>query len=117
MLIEHFIRGSSNLILITLTEDGDPITGAWTALDIWIADIQLHRTEDGDGISLNTSTGLLTITPELLTAAEILAIDQLSSRESYRVIITVTSALNDNGAVFGGTGSDRIFFTISDKPA
>jgi hypothetical protein len=37
-------------------------------------------------------------------------------RTNYRVQIIVTSINNDDGAVFGGDGSDRIVFLISDKP-
>ena len=116
MVIENFVRGSDNQIKLTLTEDGEAITGNWDELDIWIGDNQIHRDVDGDGVSLSTTTGLLIIIPEELTAAEIFALDQLSSKQSYRVQIIIKSALNTNGAVFGGSGSDRIFFTISDKP-
>jgi hypothetical protein len=116
MLIEHFIRDSDNQIKMTLTEDGTAISGSWDALDIWIGDdVNLHRENDGDGISLS-SEGLLIITPADLQVAEKEQIAALLKRTNYRVQIIVTSINNDDGAVFGGDGSDRIVFLISDKP-
>src|SRR5688572_27020675 len=116
MPIENFIRGADNQIKLTLTEDGEAISGAWTGLDIWIGSVQLTRAEDGDGITLDTATGLLTITPANLTTDEKTELDSLSIRIGYRVKIIVTSALNDDGAVFGGDGSEKIIFMMSDKP-
>lgn len=116
MPIEYFIRDSDNQIKMTLTEDDDPVIGAWTELDIYFGGVALHRTADGDGVSLNTSTGLLTLTPSDLTALEKADIAELSTRKSYAVRIVVKSALNDDGAVFGGSGSGKIIFLLSDAP-
>lgn len=115
MPIEQFIRGSDNQIKLTLTEDGEAVAGAWTELDICIGPVQIHRDADGNGISLSDVTGLLTITPADLAVDEIAALRALSARQSYPVKIIVKSVLNDDGAVFGA-GSDRIIFTISDRP-
>jgi hypothetical protein len=116
-MLEHFIRDSDNQIKLTLTEDGSPISGAWTELDIWIGDVQIHRTSDGEGVSLSTTTGLLTLTPADLAAGELAAIALLSVMSVQRVQIVVKSALNDDGAVFGGTSADSIYFKITDKPS
>lgn len=115
-VIEQLIRNSDNQIKLTLTEDGLPISGAWTELDIYINDVNLHRTADGDGVTLSVSTGVLTITPADLAAGEITLLAALSIRELHPVQIVVTSTLNDDGAVFGGEGSPLILFRISDKP-
>jgi hypothetical protein len=117
MPLEYFIRGSDNQVKLTLTEDGLPVAGAWTSLDIWIGDdVQITRANDGDGVTLSTTTGILTISPADLTAPEIAELAELSTLKLYRVRIVVTSGLND-GAVFGGPGSDAILFRIGDKPA
>ena len=117
MPAEYFIRESDNQIKLTLTEDDIAISGAWSALDIFIADVlYIHRTGDGDGISLDTGTGLLTITPGDLTTNEKDAIALMAENHYYPVKIVVTSVLNDDGAVFGGAGAEVLLFHISDKP-
>lgn len=116
MISEQLIRGADNQIKLVLTEDGVPISGAWTGLDIHIGDVVITRTADGDGVTLSTSTGMLIINPADLTAPEVAALDALNKNRSYKVQIVVTSVLNDDGAVFGGNGSDGIYFFISDKP-
>ena len=114
-MLEQLIRNSDNLIKLTLKEDGVAISGAWDELDVWIGGVQIHRIVDGDGITLSDSTGLFTLSPGDLTAPEKAALDLLPTGR-YRAQIIVTSALNDDGAVFGGEGSGGIFFQISDKP-
>jgi hypothetical protein len=117
MPIENFVRGGDNQIKLTLTEDGAAISGDWDALDIWFGGVHLTRSENGDGITLDTSNGLLTLTPADLLADEIAAIRALSARESYRVRIVLTSVVNDDGAVWGGNPAlTDIIFVISDKP-
>ena len=117
MPIDNLVRGSDNPIKLSLTEDGSPVAGVWDTLDIWIGSVNLNRTADGDGVTLDTSTGLLTIIPANLLPAEIADLAELSARRSYLVKIVITSALVDDGAVFGGAGSEKIIFMISDKPA
>lgn len=116
MIAEQFIRDSDNQIRLVLTENDDPLIGNWTALDIHFGGVTLHRDVNGDGVTLDSATGLLTITPADLTVDEIADIDALTVDTSHRVQIVVTSVLNDDGVVFGGKGSDGIFFFISDKP-
>jgi hypothetical protein len=115
MLTEYFIRNSDNAIKLTLTEDGVAISGTWTGLDIIIGSVTLHRTANGDGITLNSSTGLLTLNPGDLLPAEITLINALQ-KGFQPVQIVVTSAANDDGTVFGGSANDRIRFFVSDKP-
>lgn len=112
-MLEHFIKGSDNQISLTLTEDGDAIAGQWTSLEIWIGDLQIQRAADGDGVALNTSTGVLTITPADLSED----LSSLVVGETYRVQIVVTDAVNDDGALFGGNDSPEwLEFQISQKP-
>lgn len=116
MPTEHFVRNSDNQIKLTLTEDGIAITGAWTELDIFIAGVEIHRDADADGVELNTSTGLLTLTPGDMTTDEKTELDALSTLCGHRVKIVVYSVINDDGAVFGADGSERIIFMMVDKP-
>lgn len=116
MPIEQFIRRSDNLIKLTLTEDGDPVSGAWDAIDIIIGGILIHREADGDGVSFDTATGLLTISPGDLTPDEQDALDVFCAKTYQRTQIIVTTTLNNDGAVFGGEGCEILFFHISDKP-
>jgi len=115
MAIEYFIRGSDNQIKLTLTEDDLAIFGAWEAVDIYIGSKSIHREVDEDGISLDTSTGILTITPGDLTVDEQADLATLIAGRLYRGRIIVTSTLNDDGAVFGGSGADPLYFHVSDK--
>lgn len=115
-VVEDFIRGSDNQIKLQLTEDDDPILGAWSGLDIHIGDVVLTRTASQDGIVLSEATGVLTINPADLDPAELTALEALRAGVSYKVKIVLTSVLNDDGVVFGGAGSTRIYFNIVDKP-
>lgn len=119
MVTEQFVRNSDNQIKLTLTEDGSPIAGEWDALDIFIGDdIQIHRDADGNGVTLSTTTGLLTINPGDLTTDEKAALDELrTAGYRYRVRIVVFSAVNDDGAVFGNTSGESIYFVMSDNPS
>lgn len=116
-VLEQFIRDSDNQIKLTLTEDDEPISGIWTGLDIHFGGVTISRAADGNGVSLNTSTGILIISPGDLTTDEKAAIALLRADRNYRAQIVVTSTLNDDGAVFGGNGSTAILFHISDKPS
>lgn len=114
-VVEQLIRGSDVQIKLTLTEDGLPISGAWDSIEIYIGDVLIERNADGDGVSLSTSTGVLILTPADLTTLEKTALDALNF-QLYPVRIVVVSTLNDDGVVFGGNGSTRILFNISDRP-
>ena len=117
MQTEYFIRDSDNLIKLTLTEDGVPVSGAWSALDITVEGVPyIHRTADGNGVTLNTGSGLLTISPGDLTTSEKAAFALLTTGRPYRVEIVVTTALNDDGAVFGAPGSEELRFLFYDNP-
>ncbi len=117
-VIEQFIRGSDNQIKVILTEDGSPIVGEWTDLEIFVDGVSMiTRTVDGDGVTLSAITGVLTINPGDLTAPEKALFDALTAYQFYPVEIVVTSTAADDGAVFGGNGSTRIKFQVSDKPS
>ncbi len=116
MSIEYFIRGSDNQIKLTLTEDDEPVFGAWDAVDIYFGGKTIHRDNDGDGVSLDTATGVLTIAPGDLTDGEQADIATLVPNRMYRARIVITTTLNNDGAVFGGAGSDPLYFHVSDKP-
>lgn len=116
-VVEQLIRGSDVQIKLQLTEDGAAIFGAWDSLEVHIGDaVVLDRSADGDGIELSTATGILVLTPANLTVPEQTELLTLN-RQLYAVRIVVFSTLNDDGVVFGGNGSTRILFNISDKPA
>lgn len=115
-IVERFIRGSDNQIKLALTEDGELVDGAWTGLEIHFGGVVLERAASGDGVELSEA-GVLVITPANLLPDEITAIDALPVGTYPKVRIVVTSALNDDGAVFGGPGSTSIIFHINDKPA
>lgn len=115
-VVEQLIRHSDVQIRLQLTEDGLPTFGAWDSLEIYIGDVLIERAADGDGVELSTATGILVITPANLTALEKTALDALNYHALYRVRIVVFSTLNDDGVVFGGSGSTHILFKISDRP-
>lgn len=118
MPIEYFVRDSDNQIKLTLTEDAVAISGAWTGLDIFVdGTLVITRTTNGNGITLDTGTGLLTITPGDLTTLEKTAFGLFAAGEYHEVQLVVTSSINDDGAVFGGAGAEPLYFFISDKPA
>lgn len=109
---EPFIKGSDNQIVLTLTEDGQAISGAWTQIDIFIGHAaKITRNADGNGVALDTATGVLTITPGDLVE------DLAALSGKYRVQIVITDPTNDDGAVFGGADSDQLFFMFSEKPS
>ena len=116
-ITKAFIKGSDNQIVVTLTENGVGITGTWTSLAIFIgyptAIVTINRTSDQDGVALNTSTGVLTITPGKLT--ENLA--ALLSGALHRVWVKVISTANPEGVDFGAKDSDaKLYFEIQDRP-
>lgn len=115
-VLERLIRNSDNQIKLILTEDGDPIAGAWEEISVHIGrDVVLTRTASGDGIEFS-ETGVLIIIPADLMTSEIAALDALPIDTYQRVRIVLTSVLNDQGVVFGGSGSTAIIFHVSDKP-
>lgn len=117
-VVEQFIRSSDVQIKLTLTEDGLPISGAWSSLEVWVGDeLFIERSADGDGISLSTSTGILIFTPADLTAPEKALFLALTRGQLHPIRIVVFSVLNDDGVVFGGAGSTRILFNVTDRPA
>ncbi len=115
-VVEQFIRGSDNIVKLTLTEDGTAITGAWTGLSVYVGGIAITRAADGNGVALSTSTGILTISPGDLTAPEVASLATLEANHLYPVQIVVTSSANDDGAVWQPPDA-RILFHITDKPA
>lgn len=118
MPVEYLIRNSDNQIKLTLTEDDIAITGAWTSLDIFIdGTLVINRIGDGNGVTFDTTTGLLTLTPGDFTAPEKAILATFAAEEYHDTQIVVTTALNDDGAVFAGAGSDLLLFYISDKPS
>jgi hypothetical protein len=118
---EHFIKESDNVITLTLTEDGSGITGAYTDLDIDLIDpvddsiaLNISRGTNGSGVALSVTTGVLTIKPGFLTED----VTVLENNKLYKVLITVKSATNEHGAVFGGGDSDtKIRFLVTSNTA
>ena len=108
---DYFIRGSDNIISMTLTEDGDPIATSPTEINVVFGGITITRTPDGNGISF--SGGVLEITPGDLTED----FSGLISGKLYPVEVVIKGPGDLNGVVFGGTDSiNKQFFLIDDNP-
>lgn len=113
MSIEHFVKGSDNVITLTLQENGIPVSGAWTALDIYIGSdgFNIHRTANGAGITFNS--GVLQIRPSQLS-------EDMAPlpNGTHRVYIKVKDAVtNTVGAYFGASDSpDPLYFDVTDPP-
>lgn len=119
-ITEHFIKGSNNVITVTLKEDGSAITGSWSALnihfcspnDLSTAVLTITRTSNSSGIAL--SNGVLTINPANLSET----LTSLVVGRLYRIIVKVTDATtNTTGAYFGEEdGDERLYFLVLDPP-
>lgn len=117
MVTEHFVKDTNNVITLTLTENGVGISGTWTSLEIRIGGlVTITRSSDGDGITLNTTTGVLTIDPGDLLAAEKAAYANLLPGNLYRTYVSVFDSGNDDGVDFGADDSEDgpLFFLVSD---
>lgn len=114
-ITEQLIKGSDNIITLTLTEDGTAISSTATQIDITFyigyglqPALTITRTPTGNGVSY--SGGVLEITPSDLTEDLTL----LSNGRIYRAIIKLTTVGEPDGVVFGGADSDaQIYFHIS----
>lgn len=117
-LTKTFAKSSDNEIKVTLKEDGTGIAGAWDQVDIDLYDmrqgsvVSITRTTAENGVTLNTGTGLLTITPGDLVES----LAALVAHNLYRVIIEVTTATEPNGVYFGdaGTLDSKLYFYVTD---
>jgi hypothetical protein len=110
---DYFVRGSDNIITMTLTEDGSAIASSPTEISIDIGDVTITRTPDGNGVSF--AAGVLEITPGDLT--ETAALATLVAGQIYPVLITIKTAGDLNGVVFGAADSiNKQWFEISDLP-
>ena len=106
--IERFLKGTDNQVVLTLTEDGQPVDiRIATRIDIDIGPyVNISRTSSEDGVDF--STGDLIITPGDL------AEDLTGLPESIiPTSVTVYDIQNTNGARFGGADSDpRLMFSV-----
>lgn len=105
---ERFLKGSDNKIVLTLTEDGQPVDiRIATQIDIDIGNfLKITRTTSENGVDF--STGDLIITPGDLTEDVSVVPDQF-----IPTLITVYDIQNTNGAKFGGADSDpRLMFSV-----
>lgn len=111
--VEDFVKGSNNVVTLTLDEGGTAITGAWTELDIRIGvdGFAINRTSNGAGIAL--TNGVLTINPANLS-------ESLASLPCGRHRVTVRvkdGTTNTTGAYWGAADSDPLLaFDVSDPP-
>ena len=111
-LIDHFIKGSNNIISLSLQEDNEDIASVPTGIDIFIGDVQITRSPDGNGVTY--TAGVVDINPGLLTED----LTSLVAGNQYRVYVTITTAQDVQGVVFGGDDSDdKLYFNVSDAPA
>ena len=119
-LTEYFIKGSDNGVVVTLTEDSSAISTTATEINVvmykaWSAQPALtitRTTFPENGVAFNS--GVLTITPGDLTEDT----SVLTDGHVYRVVITVESAGETNGVVYGGDdSSDKLWFLVSANAA
>ena len=119
-ITEHFIKGSDNVITLTLEEDDVAITGSWSALNIHFCNpadpetaiLTITRASSSNGIAL--SSGVLTIRPRALSET----LTDLIAGRLYRIFVKVTDATtNTVGAYFGEEDStERLYFLVTDPP-
>lgn len=112
MTTKTLIKGSNNVVTVTLTEDGSAIGGAWTELDIYIGTdaFNIHRTSNGNGVAL--AAGVLTINPGQLT-------EDLSTLPSglHRAYVRIKTSTNAQGAYWGADDTPgQLHFDVSDPP-
>ena len=109
---ERFIKGSDNVITLTLTENDAAIVVTWLQVDIYIGDgVVISRTTESGGVGF--ANGILTITPSGLTED----LSGLLVGKLYRVYIKVSDANSTDGSYFGADDSaNKLFFEISDPP-
>ena len=113
-ITEHLVADSDNTITLTLTEDDDPISVAWTQLDIVFSSVTITRTANGDGVTF--SAGVLNIIPGSLTTAEKALITAVPKPQLYRAYITVTADTEPSGVVFGASDSENKLFIYATDP-
>jgi len=113
---DSFIKGSNNIITMTLTEDGSPIGSSPTQIDIDFLDVLtgaviLNITRSPTGTGITFSGGVLEIEPGLMGEP----LTELVAGELYRIIITIITASEVQGVIYGGDDSDaKQFFLVSD---
>lgn len=111
--VDYIVLDSDNVITLTLEEDGAPITGSWTELDIDFGGVNINRATSENGVAL--SNGVLTIQPGALLPAEIAEIRALLPRTRYQVLVTVKSGIATNGLIFGADDStNAAYFVVTD---
>ena len=107
-IVRNFIKGSDNVVQVTLTEDDAAITTTWTQLKIYVGAVTITRTANGDGVSL--TSGVLQITPAELS--ESLA---TLTNDKHRVLIRLRDSGNPNGVYFAADDSDEhLYFNVTD---
>ena len=119
-LSEKLIKGSENAVSITLTENGTAISVSSTEIVISLfrpydetrAVLTITRSPTGFGVAY--TDGVITLTPADLS--EDLGV--LKNGRVYRAKITIKTATQTDGVVYGGNDSDAIiYFVVSALPA
>lgn len=117
---EHFIKGSDNVITLTLTEAGSALSGSWSSVDVDVCDIlsgqlvlNIHRTSNTAGVGF--TDGVLTIKPGQLSED----LNALLVGVLYRVFVTVTIASTQpEGVDFGrGDSANALYFLVEERAA
>lgn len=116
---ENFIKGSNNVIELTLTEDNAAIDGVWNTLSIYIGNpalVTITRANGDPEAGVNFTNGLLTINPGKLGLSQS-ELDALVVDELYPVWIKIVSSIDSEGVDFGAPDSiDTLSFWVSERP-
>lgn len=108
---EHLVKGSDNPVTLNILEDGSPLQGTWTELTINIGSglVVITRAADGNGIAF--ASGVLAITPSLLSES----LAALVVGNLYPVVIAVKGATSTEGYHYGALdSSSRLWFEIGE---
>lgn len=111
---EHFLRGSNNILVVNLLEDGSQYPNGYSNLYVKFlgTTVTLTRTSNQNGITF--IDGTLTINPADLLAQEITDLAALNS-DMYQVTIEIEDPINGAGVFFGeGDTSDKLYFIVRD---
>jgi hypothetical protein len=108
--VEQFLRGTNNIIELTLTDEGQAVPNLQlaTQVDLNIGGLLITRTSSGQGINYNLGGGVIVINPGLIPEdLTSLPIAQLPTT------ITVYDQGNQQGVRFGGPDSEpELMFSV-----
>lgn len=108
VVTEYFIRGSDNILRLTLLEASSPLAGQWSQVEIRFGNVVITRTSQINGITFDA--GVLSIQPAALTED----VSGLIDGVLYPVQIEVQSGTSVGGSHWGLIDSDdELMFQIA----